>query len=102
MLEFIQLLNQRYQTVLSQPGAEANKVSYQQRIDQLILAEALIRKGQLIDASPELALQITIVGPTQAGKSTLVNVLLNSSVAGSVHWRLHDSSARFLPSCKPC
>ncbi len=82
MLEFIQLLNQRYQTVLSQPGTEAGKFSYQQRIDQLILAEALIRKGQLIDASPEQALQITIVGPTQAGKSTLVNVLLNSSVAG--------------------
>ena len=82
MLEFIQLLNQRYQTVLNQPGAEADKVCYQQRIDQLILAEALIRKGQLIDASPEQALQITVVGPTQAGKSTLVNVLLNSSAAG--------------------
>ncbi|MGR8999268.1 MAG: GTPase domain-containing protein [Gammaproteobacteria bacterium] len=82
MLEFIQLLNQRYQTVLSQPDNEADKTGYQQRIDQLILAEALLRKGQLIDASPVQALQITVVGPTQAGKSTLVNVLLNSSAAG--------------------
>jgi len=82
MLEFIQLLNQRYQTVLSQPGNEASKIGYQQRIDQLILTEAFIRKGQLINSSPEQPLQMTIVGPTQAGKSSLVNVLLNSNVAG--------------------
>ena len=82
MLEFIQLLNQRYQTVLSQPGNEVSKTGYQQRIDLLILAEAFIRKGQLINSSPEQALQIAIAGPTQVGKSSLVNVLLNSSVAG--------------------
>ena len=82
MLEFIQLLNQRYQTVLNQPGNEASKIGYQQRIDQLILAEAFIRKGRLIDSSSEQPLQMTIVGPTQAGKSSLVNVLLNSSIAG--------------------
>lgn len=82
MLEFIQLLNQRYQTILSQPGNEVSKIGYQQRIDQLILAEAFIRKGQLINSSPEQPLQMTIVGPTQAGKSSLVNVLLNSRVAG--------------------
>ncbi|MGZ8190657.1 MAG: GTPase domain-containing protein [Methylococcaceae bacterium] len=82
MLEFIQLLKQRYQTVLSQPGNETGKAVYQQRIDQLILAEAFIRKGQLIASSPEQPLQIAVVGPTQAGKSSLVNVLLNSNVAG--------------------
>jgi GTPase SAR1 family protein len=82
MLEFIQLLNQRYQTVLNQPGNEASKIGYQQRIDQLILAEAFMRKGQLINSSPVQPLQIAIVGPTQAGKSSLANVLLNSSVAG--------------------
>ncbi|MDD1628797.1 MAG: GTPase domain-containing protein [Methylococcaceae bacterium] len=82
MLEFIQLLNQRYQTILSQPGNEVSKIGYQQRIDQLILAEAFMRKGRLINSSPEQPLQMTIVGPTQAGKSSLVNVLLNSRVAG--------------------
>ena len=82
MLEFIQLLNQRYQTVLSQPGNEASKIGYQQRIDQLILAEAFMRKGKLINSSPRQPLQMAVVGPTQAGKSSLVNVLLNSSVAG--------------------
>lgn len=82
MLEFIQLLKQRYQAVLSQPGHESAKISYQQRVDQLILAEAFMRKGQLIASIPEHPLQITVIGPTQAGKSSLVNLLLNSHIAG--------------------
>ncbi|MFZ2311931.1 MAG: GTPase [Methylobacter sp.] len=82
MLEFIQLLKQRYQAVLKQLNNESIKTIYQQRIDQLILAEAFIRKGQLIDSSEKQTLQLAVVGPTQAGKSSLVNVLLNSNVAG--------------------
>lgn len=87
MLEFIQLLKQRYQAVLGdlsdRPYGHASvKISYQQRIDQLILAEAFLRKGQLIDASSQPVLQMAVVGPTQAGKSSLVNVLLNSNIAG--------------------
>jgi GTPase SAR1 family protein len=87
MLEFIQLLKQRYQAVLDdlpdRPHSnETVKATYQQRIDQLILAEAFIRKGQLIESSPEPLLHIAVVGPTQAGKSSLANVLLKSSVAG--------------------
>jgi GTPase SAR1 family protein len=82
MLEFIQLLKQRYQAVLAQQGNESVKTTYQQRIDQLILAEAFLRKGQLIAGSPQSLLQMAMLGPTQAGKSTLVNVLLNSNVAG--------------------
>jgi hypothetical protein len=82
MLEFIQLLKQRYQAVLAQQGNENVKTSYQQRIDQLILAEAFIRKGQLIDASQQPLLHMAVVGPTQAGKSSLSNVLLNSAAAG--------------------
>jgi GTPase SAR1 family protein len=81
MLEFIQLLKQRYQSVLSQQRDESNKSSYQQRIDDLILAEAFLRKGQMLKSSADYPLQIAVVGPTQAGKSSLVNALLNSSVA---------------------
>ncbi len=81
MLEFIQLLKQRYQSVLSQLNDESNKSRYQQRIDGLILAEAFLRKGQMLATTPEHPLQIAVVGPTQAGKSSLVNALLNSSVA---------------------
>jgi len=82
MLEFIQLLKQRYQSVLSQQGNEARRTLYQQRIDQLILAEAFIRKGQLLNTSTNPPLQMAVIGPTQAGKSSLVNVLLNCQVAG--------------------
>ncbi|MGR9035012.1 MAG: GTPase [Gammaproteobacteria bacterium] len=82
MLEFIQLLNQRYRAVLQQSGNESVKAVYRQRVDQLIMGEACIRKGQLIGTPQQLPLQIAVVGPTQSGKSTLVNVLLNSDVAG--------------------
>ncbi|MCX7097917.1 MAG: 50S ribosome-binding GTPase [Methylococcales bacterium] len=82
MLEFIQLLNQRYQIVLGQIGNEANKIAYQQRIDQLVLAEAVLRKGQLLDQPTALPLQVAIIGPTQAGKSSIANVLLNNNAAG--------------------
>ncbi|MEI6706154.1 MAG: GTPase [Methylococcales bacterium] len=81
MLEFIQLLKQRYQSVLSQQGNEARSGVYQQRIDQLILAEAFMRKGQLLNRATQ-PLQIAVIGPTQAGKSSLVNILLNQPVAG--------------------
>ncbi len=81
MLEFIQLLKQRYQSVLSQQRDESNNSIYQQRIDDLILAEAFLRKGQMLTSTPDYPLQIAVVGPTQAGKSSLVNALLNSSVA---------------------
>ncbi len=82
MLEFIQLLKQRYQSVLSQQSNEARRTLYQQRIDQLILAEAFIRKGQLLNRTAAPPLQIAVAGPTQAGKSSLVNVLLDCQVAG--------------------
>jgi GTPase SAR1 family protein len=80
MLEFIQRLKQRYQSVLSQQSNGARRVLYQQRIDELLLAEAFLRKGQLL--SKQQPLQIAVIGPTQAGKSSLVNALLNQTAAG--------------------
>lgn len=82
MLEFIQLLKHRYQAVFAQQNHAPDRLLYQQRIDRLILAEAFIRKGHLLAQSVKLPLQIAVIGPTQAGKSSLVNVLLNSTVAG--------------------
>lgn len=82
MLEFIQLLKQRYQTVFSHTTSEAVKAVYQQRIDRQILAEASIRKVDMLKRFAGQPLQIAVVGPTQAGKSTLVNLLLNSTQAG--------------------
>lgn len=79
MLDFIQLLKQRYQSVICQQGNDAQRAVYQQRIDQLLLAEAFIRKGQLANSQ---AMQFAIIGPTQAGKSSVVNALLQDDVAG--------------------
>lgn len=82
MLEFIQLLKQRYQSVIGQLDKKSPQLlDYQQRAEQLLYGEAFIRKGQLIEAYPDFPLQIAVIGPTQAGKSSLVNLLLNSQQA---------------------
>lgn len=82
MLEFIQLLKQRYQALLAQQVDEAGRQRCVQRIDQLHLTEAFIRKGELTQVKNQPVLQIAIIGPTQVGKSSVVNVLLNSDMAG--------------------
>ncbi len=83
MLEFIQLLKQRYQNVLQQLDKKNTQyLEYQQRIEQLLHAEAFIRKGELVDNTPGFPLQIAVIGPTQAGKSSVVNLLLNTDAAG--------------------
>jgi GTPase Era involved in 16S rRNA processing len=83
MLEFIQLLKQRYQTVQAQLDKKSpHFFEYLQRIEQLLYAEAFIRKGRLIEDKPNFPLQIAVIGPTQAGKSSIVNLLLNADLAG--------------------
>ncbi|MDD2724064.1 MAG: GTPase domain-containing protein [Methylovulum sp.] len=82
MLEFIQLLKQRYQAIVAQPGKLSGNWDYQRRIAQLTLAEAFLRKGQWLESKDKQVLQVAVIGPTQAGKSSLVNVLLNSQAAG--------------------
>ncbi|MGD0958958.1 MAG: GTPase domain-containing protein [Methylomonas sp.] len=83
MLEFIQLINQRYQTVIRQPHKKHPQFfEFQQRVEQLLFAEAFLRKGQLIESYPRFPLQIAVIGPTQAGKSSMVNLLLNDHCAG--------------------
>lgn len=83
MLEFIQLLKQRYQTVLLQLDKKNPQyLDYQQRVEQLLHGEAFIRKGELLETHPGFPLQIAVIGPTQAGKSSVVNLLLNADAAG--------------------
>jgi len=82
MLEFIQLLKQRYLAIFHQISNESTQFLFQQRIEQLNLVEAFIRKGQLIASESYQPLHIAVVGPTQAGKSSIVNLLLGSQSAG--------------------
>ncbi len=83
MLEFIQLLNLRYQAIIANLKENDPQITlFQQRLEQLIFTEAFIRKGVLLESSPETPLQIAIIGPTQAGKSSVANLVLNSKLAG--------------------
>jgi GTPase SAR1 family protein len=83
MLEFVTLLRQRYQAVLLQlSDNSALAATFRQRIEQLTFTEAFIRKGQLLETRSKPPLQIVIIGPTQTGKSSVTNVLLESDSAG--------------------
>ncbi len=83
MLEFIQQLKLRYQVVMDASLNNGNDLNeYQVYIDQLTLAEDFVRKGILIADKPKHPLQIAIIGPTQAGKSTLVDLITDHKVAG--------------------
>lgn len=82
MLEFIQKLKQGYQNCLGQPASDSQKSRYYHYLDQLLLAEAFIRKGQWLSSNQPKPLQIAVIGPTQAGKSSIVNLLLDAELAG--------------------
>lgn len=83
MLDFIQLLKNRYLNLITYQVSDDTQVTlYQQRIEQLILAESFLKKGQLISTHSERALQVAVIGPTQVGKSSIVNLLLNNTIAG--------------------
>jgi len=82
MLEFVQLLRQRYQDVITnQDGRDNRQSDYPSRVEQLLYAEALVRKTRLVAEQPQLPLQIAVIGPTQVGKSSVVNALLGQSMA---------------------
>ena len=51
-------------------------------LNTLQLADALLDKARLSESDQDHPLQIAIIGPTQSGKSTLVNATLNAEVAG--------------------
>ncbi len=73
------LLNRYQQWVERTDNPDATWVSH---YNDLRLVKACLNKISLNDEHPQHPLQIGIVGPTQAGKSTLVNVLTDSTAAG--------------------
>ena len=77
MLEFITQLRARYEVVLN--ANPLNQKTYQPIIEQLILTQAFFKKGAVLKNLP---LQVAIIGPTQAGKSSLTNAFLQSEQAG--------------------
>ncbi|MGH8549142.1 MAG: GTPase [Methylococcales bacterium] len=83
MLDFVRLLKGRYQSILNhaQDRAPINSLG-KDILSSLCLSEAFLEKGDCLRRHPDLALQIAVIGPTQAGKSSVVNVLLAQEVAG--------------------
>lgn len=82
MLDFIHLLIERHRTVLSHiPEESALAHLLRKNIISLALSEAFLQKGRLTEKAPGHPLQIAVIGPTQAGKSTVVNLLLQDNLA---------------------
>lgn len=81
--EFLNSLQQRYSVLLDNPSIDSKtRNETRKRLDSLLLAQSLDHKILANQHYPEHPLQIGILGPTQAGKSTLVNVITRSSLAG--------------------
>lgn len=82
MLEFITNLKQRYQIIQSGLAEESTQWTiFQTSIEQLTLIESFLYKIQYFEQA-NLALNIAVIGPTQSGKSTMVNLLLDQDAAG--------------------
>ncbi len=82
MIEFIQRLQQRYQSVRQAASSDSKLTHFcNHALKTLVLAETSLLRQQLVQTS-QLPLNIVIFGPTQAGKSTLVNCLLPEPLAG--------------------
>ncbi len=84
MLDFIERLIARYRSVggeISRGGTE-QALPYEGTLASLTLAEAALRKLRVNREYPDHNPQIAVIGPTQAGKSTVVNLLLEKPLAG--------------------
>lgn len=70
----------RYTRVINSGGPQATHLidSY----NTLRLADAALDKQSLNRSHPDHPLQVVVIGPTQAGKSTLCNLLLDTNAAG--------------------
>lgn len=73
-------LLERYRQVVDAAGAAAG--TRVEAFNSLRLADALLDKRRLIAAGTDLPPQLALLGPTQSGKSTLVNVILDTDAAG--------------------
>jgi len=83
MEAFIQQLLLRYTALVEGQAMDPQRVRLmQQRLNALRLADAALAKNRLGREHPDHSIHIGILGPTQAGKSTLVNLLTGSTIAG--------------------
>ncbi|MCB1755513.1 MAG: GTPase domain-containing protein, partial [Gammaproteobacteria bacterium] len=83
MLNFIRQLKDRYLREIENLSKDSPQLRpLRDNLSALRLAEAALLKQQLNLENPGHPLQIAVLGPTQAGKSTLLNFLTGSESAG--------------------
>lgn len=83
MLNFVRRLKDHYLQLIQETPASLEQLSeLKDSVSTLRLAEATLLKVDLNQKAPEHPLQIAVLGPTQAGKSTLLNLLTESRSAG--------------------
>ena len=83
MLAFLRLLQQRYQTLIAAatPSDHARAQGLSPLLTSLEFAEAVLEKVEWMGQRPQNPIQIAIIGPTQAGKSSVINWLAGTSLA---------------------
>ena len=74
----VTLLRQRHESVLNALGLGPSTRRLAENLISLRLAEAFFDKCALNRRQPQLPLQVAVIGPTQSGKSSLVNLLLGA------------------------
>jgi hypothetical protein len=83
MLNFISQLKRRYTHIIDNLDDNSIKrAPLQDKLSALQLAESSLHKLELIKQGDDLPLQIAVLGPTQSGKSTLLNMLTQGQNAG--------------------
>lgn len=81
LAEFVRRLEQGYERVLRADTEERNEREFRENLLAIKLARARIDKDDLARAHANLSPQIALLGPTQAGKSSIVNWLLGQHLA---------------------
>ena len=83
MREFVDQLIERKKAELSDGTASVNDPDQSMSLTTLSIARASLDKLALSRQRPDHPLQVALIGPTQVGKSTLVNLLLQQPLAES-------------------
>lgn len=83
MLSFIRRLKQSYESVSKHvpPDDEARFLELRRNLQSISFGEAVLEKGELNRSRKDHPLQIAVLGPTQAGKSSVINWLLEKKLA---------------------
>ena len=83
MLAFLNLLRQRYQSLVDHPSSAetGRREALLPLLGSLGFAEAYLEKTEWLKRRPQQPLQVAILGPTQSGKSSMMNWLSGSALA---------------------